>query len=400
MLRRAPFATVAVACSPHVVTELNVVEGTARETREIETLAQFDDAVAAGHDLAHAVVQSLDLTSRESVLASCRVEAALFMGCELSAAAAHDLRSRGALLFPKIPDSPLNPYRASLYRAVNLYDTIPAGSYADSFDAKAYAWTRSAGPVPSLEKTLVASLHDHAISDALEEYLSGLGQQRVVGIMGGHAMERGSKGYATTAALGMELADCGYLVASGGGPGAMEAANLGARLAPHGPDALGLALEMLTRVPSFHPSIDDWVRVAFDVKDRFAGGTDTLGVPTWFYGHEPPNAFATRIAKYCSNAVREATLLELCGNGLIFLPGAAGTVQELFQAVTGNYYATDPAALTPLVLVGHEQWTTTLPVWPLLQTLAAGRPMAGAIALVETVEEAGAWLAARDSSPG
>ncbi len=371
-----------------------------QETQEIETLVEFDDAVAVGHDLAHAVLQSLDLTSREDVLAHCRVDAALFMGCTLSDAAADDLRARGALLFPRIPDSPLNPYRASLYRAVNLYDTMPTGSYADSFDAKAYAWTRSAGAVPSLEKTLVASLHDHAISDALEEYLAGLCQQRVVGIMGGHAMERGSEGYATTAALGMELAKAGFLVASGGGPGAMEAANLGARLAPHGTEALGVALAMLSRVPSFRPSIDDWVRVAFDVKDRFAGGADTLGVPTWFYGHEPPNAFATRIAKYCSNAVREATLLELCRGGLIFLPGAAGTVQELFQAVTGNYYASDPATLTPLVLVGHEQWTRSLPAWPLLEALAAGRPMAGAISLVETIEEAGDWLAARDSVHG
>ncbi len=370
------------------------------EADEIETLTQFDAAVDVGHDLSHAVVQSLDLRTREGVLARCRVHATMFMGCDLTDAAAEDLRLRGALLFPRIPDSPLNPYRASLYRAVNLYDTMPTGVYADSFDATAYAWTRSGGAVASLEKTLVAALHDHAISDALDEYLTGLHQQRVVGIMGGHAMERGSDAYAMTAALGMELASGGFLVASGGGPGAMEAANLGARLSPHGPEALGVALGMLARVPSFRPSVDAWVRVAFDVKERFAGGADTLGVPTWFYGHEPPNAFATRIAKYCSNAVREATLLEVCSGGLIFLPGAAGTVQELFQAVTANYYATDPAMMTPLVLVGRHQWRRTLPAWPLLESLAAGRPMAGAIALVETIEEAGAWLAMRGSARG
>lgn len=364
-------------------------------TTEIETLAQFDDAVAAGFDLARAVVQSLDLRTREDVLARCRVDSAMFMGCDLSVQAADDLRARGALLFPKFPATPLNPYRARLYRAINLYDTLATGSYSDSFDARAYAWSRADGDLPALEKSLVASLHDHAISDALGEYLSGLGQQQVVGIMGGHALERGSEGYASTAALGMNLAKEGFLVASGGGPGAMEAANLGARLSPHGPEALDEALQMLGRVPSFQPSIDAWVRMAFRVKQRFSGGRDTLGVPTWFYGHEPPNAFATRIAKYCSNAVREATLLELCRGGLIYLPGAAGTVQELFQAVTGNYYATDPGELTPLVLVGHEQWTTTLPAWPLLQTLAAGKPMADAIVLVDTVEEAGSWLAAR-----
>ncbi len=372
-----------------------MTENPSGTAREIETLAQFDAAVGMGFDLARAVVQSLDLRSREEVLARCRVDAAMFMGCEMGGAAAEDLSSRGALLFPRIPDSPLDPYRASLYRAINLYDTMLRGTYAESFDARAYAWTRLGGDTRPLEKTLVAALHDHAISDALEEYIAGLGAQRVVGIMGGHAVARGSAEYASTASLGMSLASAGFLVASGGGPGAMEAANLGARLSPHGPDALAEALTMLARVPSFRPSIDDWVRVAFEVKDKFAGGADTLGIPTWFYGHEPPNAFATRIAKYCSNPVREATLLELCRGGLIFLPGAAGTVQELFQAVTGNYYAGDPGSITPLVLVGVEQWSQTLPAWPLLAALASGRPMEKSIALVETVEEAGAWLAAR-----
>lgn len=75
-------------------------------------------------------------------------------------------------------------------------------------------------------------------------------------------------------------------------------------------------------------------------------------------------------------------------------------MQELFQAATGNYYAADPADLTPLVLVGHEQWTATLPAWPLLQSLAAGKPMAAAMALVDTIEEAGNWLGAHRSRRG
>lgn len=362
-------------------------------SNELETLAEFD-VVAKTHDLAHVVVQSLDLLTRGEALATCRVDGALFMGCDLTVAAADDLRERGALLFPRIPDTPLEAYRATLYRASNLYDTSPQGHYSDSFDARAYAWTRASAR-SALTTSLVESLHDHAISDALEEFLAGRSAHHVVGIMGGHAMLRDSEEYARTAALAMALTDDGFLVSSGGGPGAMEAANLGARLHPHGPDALAEALTVLAGTPSFRPSVDDWVRTAFDVKTRFAGGADTLGIPTWFYGHEPPNAFATHIAKYCSNALREDELLRRCRGGLVYLPGAAGTVQELFQAVTGNYYAADESLATPLVLVGVVQWTETLPAWPLLKSLAHGRPMDEQLVLVDSMEEAGEWLVHR-----
>ena len=39
-------------------------------------------------------------------------------------------------------------------------------------------------------------------------------------------------------------------------------------------------------------------------------------------------------------------------------------------------------------LVGRAHWTEELPVWPLLQALAAGRPMEPHVHLVDTVEEA------------
>ena len=69
------------------------------------------------------------------------------------------------------------------------------------------------------------------------------------------------------------------------------------------------------------------------------GATTSLGIPTWFYGHEPPNVFATAIAKYFRNATREAILLQVCDAGIVFLPGAGGTVQEIFQDACENYYA-------------------------------------------------------------
>lgn len=275
---------------------------------------------------------------------------------------------------------PVEVSRTSLYTAAELYD---ASSYAESLDARAYAWSRQP-PTPAA--TLAQALHDHAIDEALTSWLDG---RHLVGVMGGHDLDRGSAGYADAARLGHMLGR-DHVVATGGGPGAMEAANLGARLAADPTDRLDEALAQLAGVPSFRPSVDAWARLALSlVADD--GGRPTLGIPTWFYGHEPPNVFATAIAKYFRNATREAVLLQVCDAGIVFLPGAAGTVQEVFQDACENYYAA-PGSVAPMVLVGGDYWTSTYPVWPLLVALARGRVMEGHVHLVDTVEDAAALV--------
>ncbi len=181
-------------------------------------------------------------------------------------------------------------------------------------------------------------------------------------------------------------------MATGGGPGAMEAANLGAYLAGHDVAVLDEALGLLATVPGYDDSVGAWARRAFDVRDRWPDGGGSLGVPTWFYGHEPPNAFAGQVAKYFKNAIREDVLLHVCTAGVVFLPGRGGTVQEVFQDACENYYA-EPAAVAPMVLVGVDYWTRELPVWPLLRTLARGRAMEGAVHLVDDVAEVAPLLA-------
>ena len=111
-----------------------------------------------------------------------------------------------------------------------------------------------------------------------------------------------------------------------------------------------------------------------------------MGVPTWFYGHEPPNAFASHVAKYFKNAVREDVLLHVCTGGIVFLPGQAGTVQEVFQDACENYYA-GPGSVAPMVLVGVRHWTEDTPGWPLLRSLAAGRAMERSTHLVDGLDE-------------
>jgi predicted Rossmann-fold nucleotide-binding protein len=151
---------------------------------------------------------------------------------------------------------------------------------------------------------------------------------------------------------------------------------------------------MLTAVPAFRPSIDNWAAAARAVRERWPADRAgrSLSVPTWFYGHEPTNLFATSIAKYFANALREDTLLHRCRGGIVYLPGQAGTVQEIFQAVTENFYAADSSQVAPLVLVGSRYWTQTVPAWPLLSALGEGRPMGEAVHCVDDVAGAAALI--------
>jgi predicted Rossmann-fold nucleotide-binding protein len=273
-------------------------------------------------------------------------------------------------------DAPVDPYRTTLYTPSELYDVRP---YADSLDARTYAWSRD---TPTPQATLAQALHDHAIDEALTAWVTG---RHLVGVMGGHDLDRSSAGYADAARLGWMLGQ-EHVVATGGGPGAMEAANLGAFLAGSSRDHLAATVASLAAVPSVRPSVDQWATKALTVVDGVRG-RETLGIPTWFYGDEPPNLFATAIAKYFRNATREAILLQVCDAGIVFLPGAGGTVQEIFQDACENYYA-DPDSVAPMVLVGRRYWTESLPAWPLLRALARGRVMEPHVHLVDTVEDA------------
>jgi len=287
---------------------------------------------------------------------------------------------------PPLPAGPVDPARTTLYTADELYDGVLAGQgYEDGLDARAYAWSqrpRTPG------ESMIRALHDHAMDESLARFVVG---RSLVGVMGGHALARGSDGYAEAARLGHDLGAT-YTVATGGGPGAMEAANLGARCAALDISALEAHLATLATVPGYADGPTAWARTALDVAVEIGdAATENLAIPTWHYGHEPSNVFATSIAKYFRNATREAILLEVCDAGIVFLPGAAGTVQEVFQDACENYYG-DPSSVAPMVLVGGDYWTRTLPVWPLLKMLAADRHMEDRVHLVDTAAEAAAML--------
>ncbi|MFE1950598.1 LOG family protein [Streptomyces sp. NPDC059524] len=367
----------------------------AAHDREIETVAEFDEVAASGSIAGHRV-QAVDLTERTDRLLAVETAGALFLGCPMTPEAALSVRARGALVFPPVPGLPFDPYRGHLYTPDELFTHLASGGYEATPDARAYAWFQHTKADGDVFASMLRAIHDDSVSDALDELLTG---SPVVGVMGGHAMARGTEDYAEAARLGRTLARSGLTVATGGGPGAMEAANLGAYAAPFDGTMLDESLELLAKAPSFAPSVTDWAAAAFEVRARHPRGGASVGIPTWFYGHEPPNAFAEHIAKYFANATREDGLLARSTAGVVFLPGAAGTVQEVFDNATPNYYESRGEP-TPMVLVGRAHWTEKLPAWPLLRALARERSMEHRIALVDTPAEAAEAIRALGSSTG
>ena len=111
---------------------------------------------------------------------------------------------------------------------------------------------------------------------------------------------------------------------------------------------LDRALALLAPAPRY--DTHDYLVAADDVRRRWPNGADSLAIPTWFYGHEPTNAFAPHIAKYFSNSLREDGLLAIATGGVIYAPGSAGTVQEIFMDAAQNHYATF-GAISPMVFL-------------------------------------------------
>ena len=204
-------------------TRFGVVRRSRGRVVQVESLADFDRRVAAGASrLSGWRVRHVDLTERGDVLArACGSAGATFLGCTFAPGDEERLERAGALVLPALTIAPVDVYRSRLYSAEELYDATP---YRRSLDARAYAWSQTPG---SADDALARSLHDHAIDEALAAWTRG---KHLVGVMGGHALDRGDADYADAARLG-QLLGASHVVATGGGPGAMEAANLGGALA-------------------------------------------------------------------------------------------------------------------------------------------------------------------------
>ncbi len=356
---------------------------------EIETTEQLRERTS----LDHCVLQGLDLTGEPVPWPAVEVTSrTFFLGCRLRPGDETDLRARGAVFFPRFGELPYEPYRARLYDTAELLAGYDGQSFDTAIDRKIYLGFRAERTIVD---TLAQALHDHHMEDALGDFVErevpGRFRRGIVGIMGGHAIHRSEPSYQEVARLAHRLTREGFLVLTGGGPGAMEAANLGAFLAGHDEVEVESACATLAPRANFH-EFGPYHAVAQEVIRRiapeearewgFTPSTESpaahrpragwsLAIPTWVYGHEPTNLFASHVAKMFQNSVREAGLVRIAAAGLVFAPGKAGTLQEIFTDTVENYYATRPEDRSPMAFWPRAYWTDTVPAIECLHRLAA-----------------------------
>ncbi|MCB0639365.1 MAG: hypothetical protein KDC54_22220, partial [Lewinella sp.] len=286
---------------------------------------------------------------------------------------------------------PYDPFRSGLYHWQELMD-VPGDA---SLDWRIYQHFSASRYKPSINEALWQRLHDHAIDDALRQLLEydehGMTERRSVAIMGGHGVPRTHPDYHRTVRTAKLLGEAGYFVVSGGGPGIMEAANLGAYLAGQSSAVMEQALHLLAPAPTYQD--ESYHEAALRVLEYVPDGQASLAIPTWFYGHEPSNVFAAHIAKYFSNSIREDTLLAVALYGIIFAPGSAGTTQEIFMDAAQNHYGTFNY-YSPMVFLGRQRYEIDTLLYPLMRQLSHGRVYHDLMCLTDEPDEVVAWLKA------
>jgi uncharacterized protein (TIGR00730 family) len=153
------------------------------------------------------------------------------------------------------------------------------------------------------------------------EFVEGFGLlaelPRAVSVFGSARTPRDHPHYTAGAAIGAALAQAGYAVITGGGPGAMEAANRGASEA--GGLSVGLGIEL-----PFEQDLNEWVDVGIAFR--------------YFFVRK------TMFVKYAQ--------------AFVILPGGFGTLDELFEALT--LVQTRKVTRFPVILFGSEYWAGLL----------------------------------------
>jgi uncharacterized protein (TIGR00730 family) len=149
------------------------------------------------------------------------------------------------------------------------------------------------------------------------EFVEGFGALSELGpavaVFGSARTRPDDPAYARGVEVGRRLVEAGYAVITGGGPGAMEAANRGAFEAKG--TSVGLGIEL-----PFETGLNEYVDLGINFRYFFA---------------------------------RKVMFLKY-SRGFIVLPGGFGTLDELFEAVT--LAQTQKVTEFPVVLLGVDYW--------------------------------------------
>ena len=133
----------------------------------------------------------------------------------------------------------------------------------------------------------------------------------------------------------------------------MEAANLGAWMAPFADDALDDALAMLADGAGYDADPRRYSSGRARRARRAGRGRRESRRADVGVRDEPTSAFATHIAKYFTNSIREDGLLAIARSGVVYAPGGAGTEQEIFTDTAQNSL-TLYKVRSPMVFFGRE----------------------------------------------
>lgn len=189
------------------------------------------------------------------------------------------------------------------------------------------------------------------------EFIEGFGALAeigpAIGVFGSARTRQDAHDYGIAEQVGRRLAEEGFAVITGGGPGAMEAANKGASEA--GGASVGLGIEL-----PFEAGLNQWVDKGINFRYFFAR--------------------KTMFVKYAQ--------------GFIVLPGGLGTFDELFEALT--LVQTQKVTSFPIVLMGVDYWSGLL-AWMRDTVLAEGKINAADLdmmTLTDDVDEAVAMMVA------
>jgi predicted Rossmann-fold nucleotide-binding protein len=128
-----------------------------------------------------------------------------------------------------------------------------------------------------------------------------------------------------------------------------------------------------------------YMRVADEIRRRFAPGSASLAIPTWVFPGEPISQFASHIAKYFSNSIREDGMLAVATAGIVFAPGGAGTWQEIFQDAAQNAYRL--FGRSPMVFLDRHHYCEETGLYPVLQRRAERLGFADLLSVGDELDE-------------